>query len=50
MYYDNEELTREQIEAYNRDKLHGLWNPGAIDRDTNLTESQKEQMKNYNQI
>ncbi len=49
MYYEGE-LTREQMQEYNRNNLHGLWNPSAIDNDPNLTETQKEQMKDYNRV
>lgn len=48
--YGYGELTREQMKEYNRDKLHDFWNPTAIDNDPNLTESQKEQLKDYNRI
>lgn len=49
MYYKGE-LTREQMEEYNRDKCHYLWNPYVIDHDPNLTEEQKTQLKEYNKI
>lgn len=43
-------LSDEELRDYNDNKLYGLWNPGAIDRDPNLTYSQKEQLKAYNNI
>ena len=49
MYYEGE-LTREQMQEYNRNKLHGFWNPPAIDSDPDLTPEQKEQMKDYNRV
>ncbi len=49
MYYEGE-LTREQMQEYNHNKLHDFWDPTAIDNDPYLTESQKEQMKDYNRV
>ena len=49
MYY-NGELTTEEMREYNQKKCLDLWNPHVIDNDPDLTDSQKEQMKNYNRI
>ena len=43
-------LTDEELRDYNNNILGGNYNPQAIDADPNLTESQKEQIKNYNRI
>lgn len=48
MYYGR--LTEDELRNYNDNVLGGDWNPGAIDRDPNLTDSQKEQLKDYNRI
>ena len=50
MYFEEEELTREQIKKYHWDVLRDFYNPGAIDRDPRLTERQKEQIHEYNRI
>lgn len=50
MYPDDRELTREEMQEYNRTKCLDLWNPFVIDNDPNLTDRQKEQLHEYNRI
>lgn len=50
MYYDDGLLTEEELREYNRSKCLDLWNPYVIDNDPDLTDAQREQLKDYNRI
>ena len=47
---DDEKLSEDQLREYNRTICNDFWNPGAIDSNPNLTESQKQQLKDYNRV
>lgn len=50
MYPYDEPLTEEQMREYSHRNCLDLWNPSVIDNDPNLTDSQKQQLKDYNRI
>ena len=49
-YGSDRSLSDSELRDLNQSITHGLWNPSAIDSRTDLTDSQKEQLKSYNRI
>ena len=49
-YTASRPLSRSDLERLNSEICHNLWNPYAIDSNPDLTEEQKQQLKDYNRI